>query len=41
MKEDIKMSDIEEIKANEETGEVIESKGTAQKYTLDYALGQL
>ncbi len=41
MKEDIKMSDIEEIKANEETGEVIESKGTAQKHTLDYALGQL
>ena len=35
------MSDIEEIKANEETGEVIESKETERKYTLDYALGQL
>ena len=35
------MSDIEEIKANEETGEVTESKEAAQKYTLDYALEQL
>ena len=41
MKEDIKMSDIKEIKANDELGEVIESKETERKYTLDYALGQL